>query len=80
MKNIFYACFFLISLGFFTSCEKECESNCGIITDENACYPLYCVEIRNECSDNLEVFDIGYTSWSTAYVGNEMCITNVTSW
>ena len=69
-------------LFFLSSCEEEeiCVSNCGTITNDDACPVGYCVEIRNECSNNLELFNIGYESWSTAYEGNEMCITNVTSW
>ena len=30
--------------------------------------------------NNLETFCIYYTDWIGAYVGNQFCITNVTSW
>lgn len=81
MKKIFYLLLF-ISIGFFPSCEKEdeCVSNCGIITNQDACSDAYCITIRNECTDNLETFVLSYSDWDSAYVGNEFCISNVTSW
>lgn len=73
----------LFCLSFFVlSCEKEdeCVSNCGTIVEEDACLLDYCVTIQNECTNNLETFTISETDWSNAFAGDQMCITNVTSW
>jgi len=83
MKNFFYL-FLFLSVGIFSSCEKEedCVSNCGTITNEDACAGAfeYCITIRNECTDNLQTFSLSYDDWLGAIKGQEFCITNVTSW
>jgi len=80
MKKLFYTTLILCSIGIFSSCEKECVSNCGTIVNEDACVTDYCITIRNECTDNLETFIISYSDWENALNGNQFCITNVTSW
>lgn len=78
------------------SCKKEEEEsnssssggnsgsqcNCGIISDdgidsETDCYWL---EIRNECSGNKKKFCFDQDIWMNNYVGNRLCVSNVTSW
>tara|TARA_B100000676_G_C17637521_1_gene609819 strand:+ start:254 stop:517 length:264 start_codon:yes stop_codon:yes gene_type:complete len=87
MKKLLPALFLATVLSLSFGCEEEeCVSNCGTITDDAILSALcestdgYSLTIRNECSNNLETFCIYYTDWIGAYVGNQFCITNVTSW
>lgn len=83
----------LLLLTIFTtmlfSCKKEEESslnqplcNCGIITNDGIdtqsnCYWL---EIQNNCSGNKAQFCFEYSVWMNNYVGNKMCVSNVSNW
>lgn len=64
-----------------TGCQKECTSTCGIITNDailnNGCYSL---TIQNDCSGNYETFCFDQSTWFTAYVGDNFCVTNVAPW
>ena len=40
----------------------------------------YSVDIKNDCSGNVQTWVLSQNDWMTAYVGNHYCITNTTSW
>ena len=63
-----------------TSCKKETfmDCNCGLILSDNAAN--YSVVIRNDCSNNEKTFTLAPGDWMNAYVGDNYCINNVTSW
>jgi len=63
-----------------TSCKKEAlmNCNCGLVVSDNV--QNYSVVIRNNCSDNEKEFILQPGDWMSAYVGEDYCINNVTSW
>lgn len=72
-------------LAGMVSCKKETKSptpqkpcNCGLIVSDDV--TNYSVDIRNDCSNNVKTFYLTQGDWMNAYVGNNYCITNVTSW
>lgn len=80
----------LILLTILVSCSKEedpkPECNCGTIandgidTDYNTGQKCYWLEIRNNCSGNKKKFCFDQDVWMNNYVGNNLCVTGVTSW
>ncbi len=68
----------------FTACEKPVEEseqcNCGTILNDNVDNDSYSVDIKNDCTGNVKTFYLTEGDWMSAYVGENYCITNVTSW
>jgi hypothetical protein len=82
MKKLFVTLGFVVitAIGMI-GCQKECDSTCGIITDDaildNGCYSL---TIKNNCSGNTKTFCFDMNTWFTAYVGDNFCVTNTVPW
>tara|TARA_B100001094_G_scaffold282314_1_gene294331 strand:+ start:139 stop:393 length:255 start_codon:yes stop_codon:yes gene_type:complete len=75
----------LITIIGLMGCQKEENEptqpcNCGIITDDGFDGSCYWVEIRNDCSDNIQRFCLSQGDWMNAFPGNDYCITNVDNW
>ena len=69
----------------FTSCKKEEECNCGVITNDGITFnddgsTCYWLEIRNNCSDNKKRFCFDYDVWFDANPGENFCVTNEVGW
>lgn len=76
MKKVIFS--LVVATALFSSCKKEKICNCGeIISDDVS---TYSVDIRNECSGNVQKFYLSESDWMDAYVGSHYCITNVQSW
>ena len=61
------------------SCKKDViVCNCGLIVSDDA--TDYSVVIRNSCSGNERTFYLAPGDWLNAFVGQDYCITNETSW
>lgn len=75
-----------------SSCKKEevqpnstppqpsCQSNCGTITNDGIEGNCYYLDIQNSCTGNVKRFCFDSATWSTAYVGDNFCVTNETGW
>ena len=79
MKKVVLVVGLLVAL---VSCKKEVDANqvcnCGLVLSDNV--NDYSVSIRNSCSNNVQTFYLQPGDWMNAYVGENYCITNVTSW
>lgn len=72
------------------SCEKEQTQteqrncNCGLITEDGIeildSQFYYWVDIRNSCSGNIQRFYLTEGDWMNAFVGSNLCLTNVSNW
>lgn len=61
------------------SCKKDVPvCNCGLVVNDDAAN--YSVIIRNSCSGNEKTFYLTPGDWMNAFVGQDYCITNETSW
>jgi hypothetical protein len=83
MKKLFLVIILIASLGL-NSCKKEVDANengpcnCGLVLSDNV--QDYSISIRNNCNNNVQTFILQPGDWMNAYVGEDYCITNVTSW
>lgn len=69
----------------FVSCEKNKPCNCGEITNDDIQTDangnlIYTLTIKNDCSGNLGTYNFSYDIWFDANVGENFCVTNVSSW
>jgi hypothetical protein len=70
---------------FLIGCDKNKPCNCGVITDDeiqtgtNGEF-IYTLTIKNDCSGNLGTYSFDYDVWFDANVGEDFCVTNVSSW
>jgi hypothetical protein len=78
---------FLLSFSILTliGCEKNKPCNCGEITNDEIQTGLngefvYTLTIKNDCSGNLATYSFSYDVWFDANVGENFCVTNVSSW
>jgi hypothetical protein len=68
------------------SCKKENKKcNCGEITNDNIEFDgsgnmYYTLTIKNDCSGNSGKYYFDYNVWLDANVGENFCVTNVSSW
>ena len=68
------------------SCKKEDKKcNCGKITNDNVEFDgsgnvFYTLTIQNDCSGNSGKYYFDYDVWLDANVGENFCVTNVSSW
>jgi hypothetical protein len=67
------------------ACQKDKPCNCGVITDDAIEFDAngdiyYSLTIKNDCSDNLGKYYFSQDVWMNNYVGNNFCVTNVSSW
>jgi hypothetical protein len=83
LKNKIYQ---LISLNYFRLIKiKKPPCNCGTITNDNIEFDsnnniFYTLTITNDCSGNSGKYYFDYGVWLNANVGENFCITNVSSW
>jgi len=79
----------ILPLIVLASCKKEQEEdeqcNCGIITDDGTSTNFdgttcYWLEVRNNCTNNKKTWCFDYDVWFDGNLGEEFCVTNVTSW
>ena len=75
MKKVILGLAIILSIA---SCKKVQPCNCGMVISDRA--SDYSVVIRNNCSDNEQRFTLEAGDWMTAFVGENFCINNVTSW
>jgi hypothetical protein len=69
----------LITALFLVICTKEVEDcNCGWIKSDNA--QDYSITIENNCTGNVETFQLNPSDWIHAQPNHEYCLTNVDSW
>ncbi len=83
---------FLIPLIIFgisiSSCKKEelnygnastnpINCNCGIIISDNGPYN---VSVNNNCTGNVQSFNLSPNDWYSAYVGDNICFSNTSNW
>ena len=52
--------------------------NCGMIMSDDVAD--YSVVVKNNCSGNIKKVYLAQADWMLAYVGSEICLTNVSSW
>ena len=70
----------------FFSCKKENKKcNCGEITNDNIEIDdngtmFYTLTLTNDCSGNSGKYYFTYDVWLDANVGENFCVTNVSSW
>jgi hypothetical protein len=77
MKKVIFS--LAVATAIFSSCKKEPQPcNCGTIISDDA--SNYSVDIKNDCSGNVQTWVLSQNDWMTAYVGINYCITNTTSW
>ena len=66
------------------SCEKEEVApevcSCGVIVADGVETGCYYLEIKNDCSGNIERFCFDYETWLNNYVGESFCVYNVETW
>ena len=88
MKKVKLMMMALVMSLAFVSCKKEEVKpsepapvcNCGIITSDGIDGNCYWLEIRNNCSNNKKTFCFDYDVWLDGNLGEEFCVSNVTSW
>jgi hypothetical protein len=83
MKKLIFALLILSA----ASCKKDNpepsstkECNCGIVTNDGIDGTCYWLEIKNHCSGNKKVWCFDQATWTSAPVGSNFCVTNVTEW
>lgn len=77
MKKVIFS--LAVATALLSSCKKENQPcNCGVIISDDA--SDYSVDIKNDCSGNVQTWVLSQNDWMTAYVGSNYCITNTTSW
>ena len=86
MKNVkMYVGVLLLSVAML-GCKKEDKPcNCGVIVADYIVYDdngtaFYSLTIENDCTNNQEAFFFDYDTWFNNYVGDNFCVTNVSSW
>jgi hypothetical protein len=90
MKNIKIMMMTLMMSLILLSCKKSevkpnKPCNCGvvvsdpIVTDANGNI-FYSLNIKNDCSGNIGTYYFTYDVWLNAHVGENFCVTNVSSW
>jgi hypothetical protein len=76
--------FITASMLLFSSCKKEKPCNCGVITNDDIETSngelYYTLTIKNDCSGNSQKFYFDYNTWLNAPVGQNFCVTNVSTW
>jgi hypothetical protein len=85
MKKTLFLPLLLMLFTALVSCEKNKPCNCGVITDDEILTDangdfLYTLTIKNDCSGNLGTYNFSYDVWFDANVGEDFCVTNVSSW
>lgn len=65
-------------------CVKE-DCSCGVIVADHIVYDdngtaFYSLTIENDCTGNQEAFFFDFDTWFNNYVGDNFCVTNVSSW
>jgi hypothetical protein len=85
MKKTILFSFIIFSSIAFISCEKNKPCNCGEITNDEIQTDangnlIYTLTIKNDCSGNLGTYNFSYDVWFDANVGENFCVTNVSSW
>lgn len=79
MKKLLLIVIIVFSLFSCSNDDNPSQScNCGLVLSDRV--SDYSVVIRNSCSGNEQRFYLQGGDWMTAYVGQDYCITNVTSW
>ena len=76
--------FTLLTIGMlFSSCEKETymDCSCGIVVSDGITNNFdYYLDIKNDCSGNIQRWYVSASDWYSAYVGNNWCIYNADKW
>jgi hypothetical protein len=77
MKKLILGAILLFSL---IGCEEDIteDCNCGLVVSDNV-YD-YSVDIRSDCSGNIQTFYLSEGDWMNAHPGSNFCITNETGW
>jgi len=83
MKKLLFFTLIILSVILFTGCKKKC--NCGVITNDNIEFDsngnsFYTLTITNDCTNNSGKFYFDYTTWLDANIGENFCVTSVSSW
>ncbi len=85
MKKVLIVLAVLIS-----SCSKEDDTpqpvatptqsscNCGKVLSDSA--QDFSVFVKNNCTGNTKTIYLSEADWMEAYVGSEICISNLSSW
>lgn len=73
----------VISVMMFACVKKDCS--CGVIVADHIVYDdngtaFYSLTIENDCTGNQEAFFFDFDTWFNNYVGDNFCVTNVSSW
>jgi hypothetical protein len=84
MKNLKLMIMTLMMSLVFISCDKDKNCNCGVITNDDIEISngelYYTLTIKNDCSGNSQKFYFDYNTWLNAPVGQNFCVTNVSTW
>jgi hypothetical protein len=84
MKNLKLMMMTLMMSLVFISCDKDKNCNCGVITNDDIEISngelYYTLTIKNDCSGNSQKFYFDYNTWLNAPVGQNFCVTNVSTW
>jgi hypothetical protein len=84
MKNLKLMMMTLMMSLVFISCDKDKNCNCGVITNDDIETSngelYYTLTIKNDCSGNSQKFYFDYNTWLNAPVGQNFCVTNVSTW
>ncbi len=71
------------------SCQKEippppnqcsCTCHCGTIYDKYISNNGFCVDVRNDCSNNFRTFYLSVDEWTVLDVGDRTCFTYINYW
>lgn len=63
------------------SCKKdEPPCNCGAIVEDGITDDCNWLDIKNDCTGNVQRFCFDINTWMNAPVGTNFCVTNQTKW
>lgn len=73
----------LIAAVSFTSCRKEdlcAQTNCGVIVNDGITAGCKWLDIRNNCSGNVNRFCFDTNTWFNNYIGDDFCVMRGSGW